>query len=94
MKTKSILLLVLIASAMIQVFVHFFFVYLCLFSFLHYLVETKDKNLMDNAVDPRDAKQSLPDQTDDNDYFLGWILCKILSKCEMFYLAIVFKSDS
>ena len=60
----------------------------------HYLVETKDKNLMDNAVDPRDAKQSLPDQTDDNDYFLGWILCKILSKCEMFYLAIIFKSDS
>ena len=60
----------------------------------HYLVETKDKNLTDNAVDPRDAKQSLPDQTDDNDYFLGWILCKILRKCEMFYLAIVFKSDS
>ena len=59
MKTKSILLLLLIASAMIQVFL-----YLCLCSFLpniqdqalvaskHLLVETEDKNLVDNAVHP------------------------------------------
>ena len=62
MKTKSILLLVIIASAMIKVFL-----YLCILSVLilemiqdhalvaskQYLVETKDKNLADNG---RDAK--------------------------------------
>ena len=61
MKTKSILLLVLIASAMIKVFVYFC---ICLFvsvltlamiqdqalvSSKHFLVETEDNNLADNV---------------------------------------------
>ena len=56
MKTKSILLLLLIAAAMVQVNV-----YLCICVFLilamiqarpkHFLVETEDKNVADNAVD-------------------------------------------
>ena len=61
MKTKSILLLVLIASAMIKVFVYFFiFVFVsvlilamiqdqALVSSKHFLVETEDRNLADNA---------------------------------------------
>ena len=59
MKTKSILLLVLIAGAMIQVFV-----YLCVCVFVlilamiqdqalvaskHFLIETENKNVADNA---------------------------------------------
>ena len=77
MKTKSILLLVLIANAMAQVFVYLFicaclhscndpgisvFLYLCICVFLilamiqarpkHFLVETEDKNVADNAVEP------------------------------------------
>ena len=64
MKTKSILLLLLIASAMIQVFLYFC---ICVFVFVlilamiqdqalvgskHFLVETEDKNVADNAVEP------------------------------------------
>ena len=65
MKTKSILLLVLIASAMIQVFVYLcicVFVYLCLCSLIlemiqdqalvaskHFLIETENKTVADNA---------------------------------------------
>ena len=57
MQTKNLLLLLLIASAMIQVFLYF-----CIFVFLilamiqarpkHFLVETEDKNVADNAVEP------------------------------------------
>ena len=60
MKTKSILLLLLIASAMIQVYLYFC---ICVFVFVlilemiqarpkHFLVETEDKNVADNAVEP------------------------------------------
>ena len=86
MKTKSILLLMLIASAMIQVFVHFcIWVFVCvlilaiiqdqaLVASKHFLVETENKNLVDNAEGPPEAKlKSLPDQTVGNDYlFEGW----------------------
>ena len=60
MKTKSILLLLLIASAMIKVYLYFC---ICVFVFVlilamiqarpkHFLVETEDKNVADNAVEP------------------------------------------
>ena len=60
MKTKSILLLLLIASAMIQVFLY---LCICVFVFVlilamiqarpkHFLVETEDKNVADNAMEP------------------------------------------
>ena len=64
MKTKSILLLVLIASAMIKEFVYFcicVFVSVLILAMIqdqalvaskHLLVETEDKNLVDNAEGP------------------------------------------
>ena len=91
MKTKSILLLVLIASAMIKVFVYFC---ICVFvsvlilamiqdqamvSSKHFLVETEDKNLADNAEGPsvgwdrvrRPVKTINGVQTDGDDYWMG-----------------------
>ena len=72
MKTKSNLLLVIIASAMIKVFL-----YLCILSVLilemiqdhalaaskHYLVETKDKNLVDNVRDAKIQNRNLPESS-------------------------------
>ena len=60
MQTKNLLLLLLIASAMIQVFLYFC---ICVFVFVlilamiqarpkYFLVETEDKNVADNAVEP------------------------------------------
>ena len=96
MKTKSILLLVLIASAMIKVFVYFFiFVFVsvlilamiqdqALVSSKHFLVETEDKNLADNAPGlggiegGRDIVVDMPMrktvngvQIDGDDYWMG-----------------------
>jgi len=66
MKTKTILFLLFIASAMIQD--------QALVASKHFLVETENKNLVDNAEGPPEAKlKSLPDQTVGNDYlFEGW----------------------
>ena len=90
MKTKSILLLVLIASAMIKVFVYFFiFVFVsvlilamiqdqALVSSKHFLVETEDKNLADNAEGPsvgwdrREVVKTVNGvQIDGDDYWMG-----------------------
>ena len=82
MKTKSILLLVLIASAMIKVFVYFC---ICVFvsvlilamiqdqalvSSKHFLVETEDRNLADNAeVGARSPRSMLLPNTGGTDFF-------------------------
>ena len=83
MKTKSILLLVLIASVMIKVFVCFC---ICVFvsvlilvliqdqalvSSKHYLVETEDRNLADNAEGyiPKRMVHHGPKYTGGTDFF-------------------------
>ena len=37
----------------------------------HFLVETENENLVDNAVGPQDKLRSLLDRTDGDDYCLG-----------------------
>ena len=87
MKTKSILLLLLIASAMIQVFCVFLFLGLCsahshsmfqdqsLVSSKHFLVETEDENLANPPLVHHKAKPKhhFAKHLDqiDGDYWMG-----------------------
>ena len=81
MKTKNLLLLVIIASAMIQVFCIFVFVFVLILAMIqdqalvaskHYLVETENKNLADNAVVDIGTKSG---ETDGDDYLFGCEWC-------------------
>ena len=48
----------------------------------HFLVETENENLVDNAEGPPEAKlKSLPDQTVGKDYGMGWKWALPSSRC-------------